>query len=163
VRVKREKDEFIEMPGVAESGDGVFGERFPVAHGDDADGVDVRSQGLYEMGALAFGEDADGRAPADLAIAFGDRDGTARRNQARQGIADEVERTERNDVRIAKEIAEEGLDVFERVRASELEEDNADAFFGSGAHWFRKSTFSLGAECVAYVSENDSSGAKAHY
>src|SRR5262249_35792306 len=50
---------------------------------------------------------------------------------AGEGAAHKVERAERDNVRVRKEIAEKGLDVGERVGAAELEKDDADAFFSA--------------------------------
>jgi len=54
MRVKRKKDQFIEPVGLFDRGDGVFGERLPVAHGCDGDRIEVRADGRDEFGALAF-------------------------------------------------------------------------------------------------------------
>ena len=132
VGIEREQDEFVEMAGGFEGGDGVFGERLPVAHGGDGYGIDVGLEGADKAGALAFGEDGDGRAAADHGVASGDGRRALFCDVAREGAADEIERAQGNDVGIEEEIAQEGFDGGERIRAAQLEEDDADAFFCGG-------------------------------
>ena len=134
VRVKREKDKFIEAVGFFDGGDGVFGERLPVAHRGDGDGIEVRADSGDEFAALAFSEDGDGRAAADLAVTQSDGRSTFFGDIAGERAADEVKRAERDNVGVAEEVAEEGFHGGERVGAAELEEDDADAFFGLGSH-----------------------------
>ena len=129
VGIEREEDEFIETAGRFEGGDGVFGERLPVAHGGDGDGIDVGLEGLDEADALAFGENADGRAAANHGVASGDGRRAFFGDVAGERAANEIERAEGDDVRVEEEIAEEGFDGVEGVGAAELEEDDADAFF----------------------------------
>src|ERR1700722_8522884 len=94
VRVKREKDELVEAVGFFYGGDGVFRERLPVTHRSDGDGIDVRTDRGDEFAALAFGEEGDRRAPADLAVAQGDGRSALLGDVAGQRAADEVERAE---------------------------------------------------------------------
>lgn len=97
------------MAGGFERGDGVFGEGFPVTHGGDGDGIDVRLEGADKACSLAFGEDGDGRAAADHGVASRDGRRAFFCDVAREGAPDEIERTQRNDVGVEEEIAEEGF------------------------------------------------------
>jgi hypothetical protein len=132
VRIEREKNEFVEAAGPLQGGDGVFGERFPVAHGGDGNGIDIRRDGLDEADALAFGEDGNGGAAADHGVTSGNRRSALFGDVARERAANEIEGAERDDVGVVEEVAEEGFDVGEGVGAAELEEDDADAFLGGG-------------------------------
>jgi hypothetical protein len=134
VRIEREENEFIETSGALEASDGFFRERLPVTHRGDGDGIDVRLDGFDEAHALALRENADGRAATNHAIALRDGDAAFFGDIAGERATDEVERAEGDDVGITEEIAKEGLDIGERVGAAELEEDDADAFFGVGGH-----------------------------
>src|SRR5271165_3065177 len=164
VRVERKENEFVEVVLFLDGGDSVFGKRLPVAHGGDCDGIHVWAYGGDEFGALAFSEEADGRAAADLAVALSYGRSAFFGDVAGEGAADEVERAERDDVRIEEEIAEEGLDGGEGVRAAELEEDDADAFFGLGS-WLSRhgSTLSslLGRVGWLWIDRESGSGASA--
>jgi hypothetical protein len=134
VRVKREEDKFIEGASGFECGDGVFGERLPVAHGGDSDGIDVGLEGFDEADALAFGENADGRAATNHGVASGDGRSAFFGDVAGEWPANEIERTEGDDVGVEEEIAEKRFDGIEGVGAAELKEDDADAFFCGAAH-----------------------------
>ncbi len=76
VRIEREKNEFVEMVFLFDLGDGVFGQWFPVAHSGDGYGIDVGFESGDEFGALAFGEDTNGGAAANLAVTLSDRNAT---------------------------------------------------------------------------------------
>jgi len=134
VRIKRKKDEFVETPLLFDFGCGVLSEGLPVAHGGDGDGIDVRFKRFYKTDALAFGENANGRAAANLSVALGDRDAAFFGDKTGERAANEIDRAEGDDVRVEKEIAEKGLDGAEGIGAAELEEDDADAFSIASAH-----------------------------
>ncbi len=128
--IEGEEDEFIETAVFFECGDGIFGERLPIAHGGDGDRIDVRLQGGDEFGALALREDANRRAAADHGVALGDRNATFLGDVSGERAANEIDGTERNDVGIEKEIAEEGFDGIEGIRPTQLKENDADALPG---------------------------------
>ena len=130
MRIERKEDEFIKTLGALKDGNGILGERLPVAHGGHSDGLDVRPNGFNEAHTLALGENADRRTAADHAVALRDGHTALFGDVTGQRTADEIERAKRDDVRVGKKVAEEGFDIGERVRSAELEEDDADAFFG---------------------------------
>jgi hypothetical protein len=84
--------------------------------------------------AVTLRENADGRAAADHAVALGNRHTTLFGNVAGERAANEIQRPERDDVRIEKEVAQERFNGFKRVWAAELKEDDANSFFGITAH-----------------------------
>src|SRR6266403_72957 len=90
MRVKGQKNEFIEPVGFFDGRNGVLRKRLPVAHRGDRDWFHVRVDGRDEFGALAFGEDADGRAASDLAVALGDGRSALFSDVAGQRAADEI-------------------------------------------------------------------------
>ncbi len=90
VGVEREEDKFIEIFGGANFGDSIGGQWMPVAHGSDSYGIDVGRDGFDQFCALAFGEDGDGGAAANLGVATGDGDGAFARDVTGQGVADEI-------------------------------------------------------------------------
>ncbi len=89
--IQREKDEFIQTASRFEGGDGVFGERLPVAHSRDGDGIDVGSEGLNETSALAFSEKGDRRAATNHGVAGRDRRRAFFGDVAGERAANEVE------------------------------------------------------------------------
>jgi len=134
VRVEREEDEFVEAAGLFEGGDGVCCEWFPIAHGSDGQGINIGLQSGDKFRALALGEDANGRAAADHGVAPGDGDAALLGDVTGERAANEIDRAERNDVRVEKEIAEEGLDVIEGIRSAQLEQNDAHALLWVVAH-----------------------------
>jgi hypothetical protein len=150
VRVEREQDEFVETIGFFDCGDSVGGERLPIPHGRDGYRIEIRADGGDKFAALAFREDADGRPAPDLAVALGYGRSAFFGDIAGERAADEIERAQRDDVRIEKEIAKEGFDGDERIGAPELEEDDADAFLGLGSHRFRRDSLSWACFAVQH-------------
>src|SRR5208337_4977784 len=85
----------------------------------------------HELAALPLRENPDGRTAADHAVALGDGHTALFGNVAGERAADEIQRTQRNDIRIEKKIAQEWLDGFERVWTAQLKKDDAHAFLGA--------------------------------
>src|SRR5208337_2235734 len=85
----------------------------------------------HELAALPLRENPDGRTAADHAVALGDGHTALFGNVAGERAADEIQRTQRNDIRIEKKIAQEWLDGFERVWTAQLKKDDANSFLGA--------------------------------
>ena len=118
---EREKNEFIEAAGFFKRGDGVFGERLPVAHGGDGNGIDVGLQSGDEFSSLALGEDANGGTAADHGVTLGNGNTALFGDVAGDRATNEIDGTEGDDVGIKKEIAQEGFDGIEGIRAAPVE------------------------------------------
>jgi len=117
-----------EPAGFFERSNGGFRERVPVTHGGDGDGIDVGLKSGDEFHSLALGEYADRGAAADHGVTLGNGNAALPRDVAGQRAANEIDRAEGDDVGIEEEIAKEGFDGVEGIRAAQLKEDDSDAF-----------------------------------
>jgi len=113
VRIEREEHDLVERACIFQSVQGLSRGGMPVTHGHYRDRIDVRRKRVQQANALALGERGDGRAPADLRVTSDDRFRAARRNQLRDGRAQQAQRTKRDNVGIEKQIQQERLNGIE--------------------------------------------------
>ena len=87
MRIKRQQNDFIKWPRLAQRIHGLGRERMPVTHRHHCHRINVRRDRFDQAQALPFGKRLDRRAPADLGVAASDRDRPARRNELRNRAA----------------------------------------------------------------------------
>src|SRR4029077_1383974 len=88
----------------------------------------VRAERRFERARLLLGKATDRRSSADRGVALRSNFRAGRRNQFRKRLAREKRAGEIDDVGIAEEIVEEWLDGSDRVRTSQLEQNDGDLF-----------------------------------
>ena len=88
----------------------------------------MRTQRRFERSSLLLGEPANRRAAADLGVMLGDHFRAARGNQFRERLARQKGAGEIDDVGIAKQIVEKGLDSGLRIGTAQLKKNDCDSF-----------------------------------
>src|SRR5205085_11168847 len=92
----------------------------PRRHGDDHARIHLASKFLFQRYSLAAREFHYRRLAANVAVMVRHMLGPPRRDQSRQRLPCNLREREINDVRIAKQIVEKGLNGRERVGPAQL-------------------------------------------
>ena len=135
MRIKRNGDGSADAD-LDQARHGLVREGVPGAHGDDAAGApapmrELHGDGLGLSGRLL----GDGRAPADLLVVAARLGRVALRDPPREERLEPAHQArELNDVGVAEDVAQEGLDGGERVRAAEVEQHDAQRFARGVGH-----------------------------
>src|SRR5579859_2033611 len=101
----------------------------PVAHGDEAAGVEIGCERGFESARLKFGEPTDRRLAADGVVMFANDSGAAMGDPPSERTARQPSAKKIDDVGIAEKIVEERFDGLRRIGAAELKENDTDAGF----------------------------------
>src|SRR5580692_629101 len=78
--VERKEYDLLERPGFAQRLGGFRGQRVPVAHGNDGDGIDLARERVDQCAALPLGERSDRGTAANLGVLPTHGNGTPGRN-----------------------------------------------------------------------------------
>src|SRR5579863_6248117 len=107
VRIKRQQNESVEWRRRPYRVDSFLCERMPVAHGDEAAGVEIGRERGFESARLKFGEPTDRRLAADSVVMFANDSGAAVGDPPGERTARQPSTEEIDDVGIAEKIVEE--------------------------------------------------------
>ena len=106
--------------------DGFAGERMPVAHGHNDTRVESAAQFAFQRGGLPQGKFENRRAATDFRIMAAYVACARPGNQTRQGPPRDGGQGEIDDIRVAEEVVEKGLDGVDGIRATQLKQYDAN-------------------------------------
>ena len=98
----------------------------PIAHRYQHVRVERLSELAFKGPRLPLGKLTDGRLPADAGVVLLHLAGASRGNQLGQHGAGQAGKGKIDDIRIEKQVIEEGFDGRQRVRSAQLEQNHAD-------------------------------------
>src|SRR5207249_10098224 len=96
------------------------GKRMPIAHGHGHASIEIPVELAFEGNSLAPGKFEQRRFAADAGIMMRHVFGAPGGNQPGQWLSRDPRKRKVDDIRIAKQIVEKGLNGLDRVRAAKL-------------------------------------------